>query len=600
MTPPPEPALLDEYGRRVAELEVQDRDLTRQFNRLAALRGVVFVVALALLWFVLARETIPAGWVGLPGLAFLALMLRHETVVRARDRVRRRCGWYRHGLARLEDRWIGAGDAGEQYREPDHLFAADLDLFGIGSVFELVSTARTPAGRQILAEWLQRPAEPGAIAARQEAVRALRDDREFRIQLAVLGAEVGEGIDRDVLSRWGGAPPAPIPSWVAPAAFALAAANVAGLVAATWFGLTPWVPAATILAGMTVAQRVRVQVRRIVAGIARPSRDLDHMAGLVDLVARGASSAPLLGQVRGRLGGEAVPASRALARLHRVSALLDSRKNQLFAPLAALLLWTTQLALVVERWRARHGPRLGDWVDALGEVEALASLATYADEHPGDAWPEMVPGPARLEASGLVHPLLPRTRAVPNDLRLAGGEAAALVVSGSNMSGKSTLLRAAGVNVVLAQAGAPVSAIRLRLSPLAIGASFRPQDSLREGESRFYAEIGRLRRTVDLLGQGRPVLFLLDEMLSGTNSYDRAIGARAIVEHLVTRGAIGLVTTHDLALAEIADALAPRTANVHFEDALVEGQLRFDYRLRPGVVRRSNAVELMRAVGLPL
>jgi DNA mismatch repair ATPase MutS len=281
--------------------------------------------------------------------------------------------------------------------------------------------------------------------------------------------------------------------------------------------------------------------------------------------------------------------------------LLDSRRNQLFAPLGALLLWSTQLALSIERWRRRHGARVAGWVDALGQMEALVSLATYSAEHPGDACPELVTGePAVLQTESLVHPLLPRARAVPNDLQLGGSAPQALVVSGSNMSGKSTLLRAIGVNLVLAQAGAVASARRLKLSPFAIGASFRPQDSLQQGQSRFYAEIGRLRGIVDLLEGERPVIFLLDELLSGTNSYDRALGARAIVEHLVRRGALGLVTTHDLALAEIAEALAPRMANVHFEDALEEGALRFDYRLRPGVVRRSNAVELMRAVGLPV
>jgi DNA mismatch repair ATPase MutS len=266
----------------------------------------------------------------------------------------------------------------------------------------------------------------------------------------------------------------------------------------------------------------------------------------------------------------------------------------------ALLLWTTQLALAIERWRRRHGALVGQWVIALGEIEALVSLATYSAEHPDDPMPTLADGVACFAAEGLVHPLLPRRVAVPNDLALGTGPVRAMVVSGSNMSGKSTLLRAVGVNVVLAQAGAPVSARAVRLTPLELGASFRPQDSLQHGQSRFYAEIGRLRRTVDLLETGRPVLFLLDELLSGTNSYDRARGARAIVEHLVRRGAIGLLTTHDLALASIADALAPAMANVHFEDTLDGGALRFDYRLRSGVVERSNAVELMRAVGLPV
>jgi DNA mismatch repair ATPase MutS len=308
----------------------------------------------------------------------------------------------------------------------------------------------------------------------------------------------------------------------------------------------------------------------------------------------------LLQDLGRRMAGSGESASRALRSLDRLVGLLDSRRNQLFAPVGALLLWTTQLGLAIERWRRRHGHRIGEWVTALGEFEALAALGTYADEHPDDPMPELAEGPARFTAEGLVHPLLPRGQAVPNNLALGEGLVRALVVSGSNMSGKSTLLRAVGVNVVLAQAGAPVSAAKLRLSPLAIGASFRPQDSLQQGRSRFYAEIARLRRTVDLLEGERPVLFLLDELLSGTNSYDRALGARAIVEHLVREGAIGLVTTHDLALAGIADALAPAMANVHFEDTLEEGALHFDYRLRSGVVERSNAVELMRAVGLPV
>jgi DNA mismatch repair ATPase MutS len=197
----------------------------------------------------------------------------------------------------------------------------------------------------------------------------------------------------------------------------------------------------------------------------------------------------------------------------------------------------------------------------------------------------------------LGHPLIPESRNVRTDLRLSD-EPRVLVVSGSNMSGKSTLLRTAGVNVVLALAGAPVRARRLRLSPLQVGASIHIQDSLQAGASRFYAEIKRLRQIVDLTHGSVPVLFLLDEILHGTNSHDRRIGAEGVVRGLLDRGAIGLVTTHDLALARVAEELAPLAANVHFEDRLEDGKMTFDYRLRPGVVQRSNALELMRSVGL--
>jgi DNA mismatch repair ATPase MutS len=186
---------------------------------------------------------------------------------------------------------------------------------------------------------------------------------------------------------------------------------------------------------------------------------------------------------------------------------------------------------------------------------------------------------------------------VRNDVRL-GPELRLLLVSGSNMSGKTTLLRSVGVAAVMAQAGAPVCAERLAMSPLSVGASLRAQDSLVEGSSRFFAEITALRRAAELAGGPRPLLFLLDELLQGTNSHDRRIGAAGLLRSLLSRGAMGLVTTHDLALAEIARALAPLAANVHFEDELADGALRFDYRLRPGVVTRSNALELMRAVGL--
>ncbi|MBI2149640.1 MAG: hypothetical protein HYU27_03420 [Acidobacteria bacterium] len=230
-------------------------------------------------------------------------------------------------------------------------------------------------------------------------------------------------------------------------------------------------------------------------------------------------------------------------------------------------------------------------------MEALCALAGYAFEHPGDPFPELIEGPILLEADEVRHPLIPASECVPNSLKL-GGDLRLLVVSGSNMSGKSTLLRTVGINVVLAQAGAPVRARRLRLSPLAIGATLRVQDSLHGHTSRFYSEIRRLHEIMELTQGPLPVLFLLDEILHGTNSHDRAIGAEAVVRGLADRGAIGLVTTHDLALAKVADALAPRAANVHFRDHLDNGRMIFDYRLHPGIVEKSNALELMRAIGL--
>jgi DNA mismatch repair ATPase MutS len=278
--------------------------------------------------------------------------------------------------------------------------------------------------------------------------------------------------------------------------------------------------------------------------------------------------------------------------------LLDSRENWLMRIVGPPLLYATQIAFALEAWRASSGPHVRRWIEAAGEFEALSALAGYAYEHPQDPFPEISTAEACYDAEGLGHPLLPAARCIRNDLRL-GGDLGVLVVSGSNMSGKSTLLRSVGVSAVMAMAGAPVRASRLRISPLSVGASIRSTDSLQDGTSRFYAEITRLRKLVGLAAAG-PLLFLIDELLNGTNSHDRQIGAEAVVRGLVNRGAIGLVTTHDLALTQIAITLEPHAANVHFEDHLEAGKITFDYIMRPGVVTKSNALELMRSVGLDI
>jgi DNA mismatch repair ATPase MutS len=269
----------------------------------------------------------------------------------------------------------------------------------------------------------------------------------------------------------------------------------------------------------------------------------------------------------------------------------------MFAPFAALLLWPIQFAFAIETWRHHLGPAVPRWLAAVGELEALSSLSSYSYEHADYPFPELVAGEASFEGESLGHPLIPESRRVPTDLSLSG-DLRVLIVSGSNMSGKSTLLRTVGTNAVLAMAGAPVCARRLQLSPLQVAASIHIQDSLQAGASRFYAEILRLRQVVELTGGTLPVLFLLDEILHGTNSHDRRIGAEGVVRGLIERDAIGLITTHDLALAQIVEALTSRAANVHFEDHLEGGKMTFDYLLRPGVTQRSNALELMRSVGL--
>jgi hypothetical protein len=587
----------EEYARRLALRREAAGALARRERWLSHARLLVFLGAAVGAWFVFVRDSASALVLLPPALCFVVLVLLHDRTIRARKRTERAAALYERGLARLEDRWIGGGEAGERFLSGDHLYAADLDVFGRGSLFELLCTARTRVGEDTLAAWLCSPASPEEVRARQAAVAELAPLLDLREELALLGEEIQAGLAPDALARWAVAPPPSLHVGLRAACAVLAACALASL--GVWLaGVSTALPflGLLVLEG-ALGAATRQRTAAIARGVERPCRDLALLGGLLARIESAHFASAKLASLRKTLDTEGVPPSRRVARLRLWVELLDARRNQFFAPLAALVLWTTQLTRTIDAWRAVCGAAVPRWLATVGEVEALCAFAGFAYEHPEHPFPEIVEGGARFEAEGLGHPLLPGARCVRNDLRL-GDEVRVLVVSGSNMSGKSTLLRSVGTNALLALAGAPVCAQRLRVSPLTLGASIRIQDSLETGSSRFYAEITRIRRLVERASQERPLLFLLDEILAGTNSHDRRIGAEAVVRGFVERAAIGLVTTHDLALARIADDLSPRAANVHFEDQLFDGRICFDFRLRPGVVQKSNALALMRAVGL--
>jgi hypothetical protein len=585
----------EEYRRRLEARRAAAERLARRHialgnTRLAAASAVV------LLWLALASHLTSLLWLAAPAAAFFVLALVHERVLRARRCCERAAEFYERGLARLDDRWRGAGEGGERFSDPQHPYAEDLDLFGKGSLFELLSTARLQTGEETLARWLLHPAPVAEIVARQAAVEELRPRLDLREDLALLGEEVRSGIRPQSLARWAEQPLVFDSLRLRLAAALLAAGAIGGAVIWAVEG-HPTALLVVLIVEAVFFFRVRGGVARIAAAVGEPAYGLELLAQVLARYEREPFRSPRLAALRERLQVGGLAPSHRIARLHRWMELLDSAHHWLMRIVGPPLLYREQIVFAIEAWRKQSGPSVRRWLEAVGEMEALCALAGYAYEHPSDPFPELAPGGPCFEGEGLAHPLLRESRAVRNDVRLCG-EPAVLVVSGSNMSGKSTLLRTLGVNAVLAMAGAPVRAGRLRLSPLALGASIRTLDSLHSGTSRFYTEITRIRLLMDLTKGELPVLFLLDELLQGTNSHDRRIGAEAIVRSLAARGAIGLLTTHDLALAHIADVLAPRGANVHFDDHLVDGRMTFDYRLSPGIVRKSNALELMRSVGL--
>jgi hypothetical protein len=586
----------DVYLPRLDERRSVVEALTDRHNTLANGRLAMVGLAVLLGGLALGRSVSP-GWLLVPAAGFGALAFVHDRVLARLDRARRAVEFYTRALARVEDRWQGIGAEGAAFLPDDHPFAADLDLFGNASLFQLISTARLGAGEQTLASWLLTPADRDEIFARQASVAELQPRLDLREQLAMVGEEVAGWLDTSQLARWGEQPIQLTGTWPRIVAAILAATNGATLLAAfvadassVWFALSA-------AASLAFSGWYRRPVSSVLEAVNAPSHHLDLLAEVLAVLEHEQVTTPRLTAIREQISSDAGMASQTIHQLRRLVDILESRKNQVFAPISGVLLVGTQVAWAVESWRRRHGAQLARWIRAVGEFEALCSIAGYAFEHPRDPFAEIVSDCPIFEAEGLTHPLLPSATAVANDVQL-DASTRVLVVSGSNMSGKSTLLRSVGVATVLALAGAPVRATRLRLCPLALGATLRIQDSLQAGRSRFFAEITRLRDIVVLTAGPRPVLFLLDELLAGTNSHDRRIGAAAIVRGLIARGAIGLLTTHDLALADVVGELGVHAVNVHFSDTFENGEMRFDYRMRPGVVRTSNALELMRSVGL--
>jgi hypothetical protein len=576
------------YRPRIAALEGRDA-------RIAHLRLLTFVALLALGFAAVTSDAIGAAWMALPAAVFAVLVVLHGRVLDALADGRRRLAYHEASLGRMAHALPPAEAPEAPHAAPDHPYAADLDLFGPQGLFALICTTRSRIGEHTLAQWLLTPASAQIIPQRQRAAAELAPKLQLREDLACLGSELRMTLHPTTLTRWAAAAAQlPAGTWRL-AAFLCNAAVIAGAAAWNqgWAGPGPFLAAAAV--GWGLMRVLRDPVDAVMAALQQPRRELADLAEILSRLEAEPFTSPQLQRLQGCLRGQGQTASDAIGRLGRLADLWDAQKNQLFAPIAILLLWSPHLAWAVEGWRRQHGPRLPQWLEALGELEALCALGGYAFEHPRNVFPEVSAEAPRFEATGLGHPLL--LEPVRNDVSLTP-EGRLLLVSGSNMSGKSTLLRSVGTNAVLALAGAPVCATRLRLSVLAVGATLRVQDSLQSGTSRFYAEIRRLQLLRDIAAGPTPLLFLLDEILHGTNSHDRAVGATAVLQGLLERGAIGCVTTHDLALTQLAIELGFGAVNVHFEDDLKDGKLHFDYRMRPGVVQKSNALALMRAVGL--
>ncbi|NIP56544.1 MAG: DNA mismatch repair protein MutS [Gemmatimonadetes bacterium] len=598
--------------RRERFLEAAEAE-GRAALRISRIRVAFFVAAVAALSAAdlsggpLAGSLLAAGLLSLA--ALFVYVGRHRRVREREDRLRRIASLNRRALARLRREWDALpGVPAEPGDEPSHPYAADLEVTGERSLLRLCSDVMTRPGWDTLSRWLLEPGAAAEVARRQEAVSELAPMLDFRQELAAVG-EGGPGPDTasvDRLAAWAeeGGPALPAwllwTSWVLPPlSLGLLVAHLGGLTAAPWWGLSLLAAWAAVRSRKNALDET---MERIGAGAARVGRYGDLLEHLATLEAE----APLLRRIREAVREGELEAAEELRRLRRRADWAEVRRNGLLhAPLQLFLLWDVHVVRSLEGWRSRVGGHARDWLESLGLTEALCALATLKADHPDWCFPEIRPESERLVAEGLGHPLLSRERCVRNDV-VVGPPGTFLFVTGSNMAGKSTLLRALGLNAVLARAGGPACARSLRMPPLRVRTSMRVKESLTEGISYFMAELRRVRRVVEAARDpggdpGEPVLYLLDEPLQGTNEAERRVAVQTILRHLLRTSALGALATHDLRL-HAAELLDEAARPVHLEGAVEEGEegpvLSFDYRLRVGLATSSNALSLLEAVGL--
>ena len=601
-----------EYQRRAASYRAQAQRLARSSGLLANFRGLSFAVAVVGLISVLAgaepRLAIGAALLGAGIFGFLVVW--HARVLASEDLAWRFWRVNENAAARARDEWQSLPEDGAEFQDPEHPFSADLDLFGPRSLFQFVNVAHTSYGQTALARCLSVTDGRDVIIARQQAVRELQPALDFRQELEAFtlknasppGQRTSHSpavLDLQVLIRWAESEPALLPRaalvW---AARLLPPITLLGFVASKLLGGSVLMWAVPLTCQILLVFHCGPDAARVFSAVSSSPGAFSRLRPTLRAIENTRFEAPLLKRLTDNLGQGSRSASEQLRRFERVLGWFELRHNGMMYPfINVLFLWDVHSVVALERWQKDSGKALRPWLTTLGQWEALSSLGGMAHDNPDFSFPEIVDQPSVFEAHDLGHPLIPARVRVGNDVVLEG-PGTALLVTGSNMSGKSTLLRAMGLSAVLGLAGAAVCAQRMRISPLAVYTSMRISDSLSAGVSHFYAELKKLRAALGAAQGEFPVFFLLDEILHGTNSEERQIGARWILSELIGAGATGAVSTHDLALCALPPNLMTRVRTVHLRESVDGERMSFDYKLRAGPVTGGNALLLMRSLGL--
>ena len=589
---------IDSYKKLIEEQENKKLEVTSGDGKFTTLRVVSFGIACLTLAYALLDGGISFWWTLIPVLAFAMIVMLHEGKLKLAGKAQKRINFYQSGIRRIEGEWHDDGVQGEEFIDREHLFSGDLNLFGKASLFQKISLCITSFGRQRLASWLLKPENVHDLPRRQEAIKELSEDKELIAKFAELDIEETETLEISTLKSWSAEGSKVYNPFVYFFSLFIGMLSLVTLVSWLFMGQTAWPFFICLVIDLVLGNTYAGKISKITEGIASKEKNLLKLSLILKVLESSQYKSEMMSEINDKIRTDNMLASD---RIEQIAYLIDTfentRSNLAIQPFNILLHLNLRNAMKIEKWRKVAGASIPQWVEAAADFEALVSLAVFTYENPDYNFPDFVDEGPYLNAKSIGHPLLKPANCVRNDIEL-GKPVKLMLISGSNMAGKSTFLRTIGVNVVLAQAGAPVNAEKLQASPLNLGCSIQIEDSLAEGISHFYAEILRLKKLVDLAQEEKNVLFFFDEILHGTNSSDRCNGASAVIRSLVKGEAAGFVTTHDLSLTSIADELKEKAKNVHFEDQFEDGKMVFDYKMKEGIVTHGNALQLMRSLGL--
>ena len=591
------------FQAQIVRYEGEIRGVDQLLAKIAWSRLGLFIVFATL-------EIYSWQWGGGWWLAILVVFLfAFGMVVKWNQRVNKRMRFFevlrrinQEELARLEGKLDGM-DEGAEFTSRTHPYSSDLDLYGEYSLFSLLSRATTSFGRITLASWLDKSGSREQILARQTAVEELAEKLDWRQGLQAAGRmHENAGEKPEAIAAWMETRPhllpKPIYKWL-PIAWAILFLSVIVL---SFAGIVPFYFSLIGVAVSILINRSTIKYsEEVYQSTAAKAKVLKSYAELIERIEGEPFKSAILKDQKAILATEGIPAHKEIQKLARILVNLELRLNGMpYFIMQSIFLWDIIWIRKLESWKHTHKKAIMQWFAVIGEIETLSSLAALRYAHPDWARPEIPESGFALEGSEIGHPMLLPAERVNNPVSLPK-KGLIWLITGSNMSGKSTYLRTIGINAILALAGAPVCAKDFRITPLQVASSMRTLDSLEENTSSFYAELKRIKMVIGRVETGEDVLFLLDEILKGTNSRDRHAGARALIRQLQAHGGTGMVSTHDLELVDLAEELPGNVLNYSFNCEVSDaGDLDFNYTLTPGVCHSMNATALMRAMGIKM